>query len=252
MISKNKLKYYSSLVRKKNRDVEKKFIAEGLKIIEEGLLSGHTSEAVFVTDEFEANNKGYLKKYNIQVESVEQNDFSKLTETVTPQGIAAVFDYPTPRNPEFITSELVVCLENISDPGNLGTIIRNCDWFGIKDIVLSKNCTDVYSSKTVRSTMGSLFHVNIYKDIELPAWLALIKKKDYKILCADMEGENLFTIQKGKKNIIILSSESHGPSNDVLSLSDIRTTIPKYGNAESLNVASASAVILSSLVQKNL
>jgi TrmH family RNA methyltransferase len=100
--------------------------------------------------------------------------------------------------------------------------------------------------------MGSLFHVNIYKDVELPAWLPLIKKKDFKILCADMEGENLFTIQKGKKNIIILASESHGPSNEVLSLSNIRLTIPKFGNAESLNVASASAVILSSLVQKKL
>lgn len=252
MISKNKLKYYSSLVRKKNRDIEKKFLAEGLKTVEEGLRSGFSCEAVLVTDEFEANNKGYLKKYNIQIESVEQNDFNKISETVTPQGIAAVFDYPTPRNPEFITSELVVCLENISDPGNLGTIIRNCDWFGIQDIVLSKNCTDVYSSKTVRSSMGSLFHVNIYKDVELHAWLPLIKKKDYKILCADMEGENLFTIQKGKKNIIILASESHGPSNEVLSLSDIRFTIPKFGNAESLNVASASAVILSSLVQKKL
>jgi len=252
MISKNKFKYYSSLLRKKNRDIEKKFIAEGLKTVEEGLSSGFFCETVLVTDKFEETNKGYLKKYNIQVESVEQSDFCNLTETVTPQGIAAVFDYPLPRNPEFITTDLVVCLENISDPGNLGTIIRNCDWFGIQDIVLSKNCTDVYSSKTVRSTMGSLFHVNIYKDIELPAWLGIIKKKDYKILCADMEGENIFAISKGKRNIILLSSESHGPTTEVLSLSDIRVTIPKFGNAESLNVASASAVILSSLVQKKL
>ncbi len=249
MISKNKLKYYSSLLRKKNRDTEKKFIAEGLKTVEEGLNSGFSCETVLVTDEFEESNKGYLKKYKIQVETVEPGDFSKLAETVTPQGIAAVFDYPPPRNPEFITSDLVVCLENISDPGNLGTIIRNCDWFGIKDIILSKNCTDVYNSKTIRSTMGSLFHINIYKDVELPDWLRSVKKKDYKILCAEMEGENLFTIQKSKKNILILSSESHGPSQEVLSLSDIRVTIPRYGNAESLNVASASAVLLSGLVQ---
>ena len=252
MISKIKLKYYSSLQRKKNRDIEKKFIADGLKTVEEGLASGFSCEAVLVTDQFESENKGYLKKYNIQVESVEQSDFSSLTDTVTPQGIAAVFDFPPPRNPEFVSSDLIVCLENISDPGNLGTIIRNCDWFGIKDVILSKNCTDIYNSKTVRSSMGSLFHVNTYKDVELPAWIRLIKKKDYKILCADMEGENLFAISRGNKNVIILASESHGPSNDILSLSDIRLTIPKYGNAESLNVASASAVILSSLVQMDL
>jgi len=252
MISKIKLKYYSSLQRKKNRDTEKKFIAEGLKIVEEGLQSGYTCEAVLVTDEFEANNKGYLKKYKIMVESVEQEDFSKIVDTVTPQGIVAIFDFPPPRNPEFVATDIVVCLENISDPGNLGTIIRNCDWFGIKDIVLSKNCTDVYNSKTVRSTMGSLFHVNVYKDVELTAWLSQIKKKDYRILCADMEGENLYTIPQGKKDIIILASESHGPSTEVLTLCDKRITIPKFGDAESLNVASASAVILSSFVQKNL
>jgi TrmH family RNA methyltransferase len=252
MISKNKLKYYSSLLRKKNRDIEKKFLAEGLKTVEEGLRSGFSCETVLVTDQFEQTNKGYLKQYSIQIETVEQNDFNKLTETVTPQGITAVFDYPPQLNPEFITSNPVVCLENISDPGNLGTIIRNCDWFGIKDIVLSKNCTDVLSPKTVRSTMGSLFHVNLYKDIELTPWIQLVKKKDYRIICADMEGENLFSIPKSKKDIIILSSESHGPSNDILSLSDLRVTIPKYGSAESLNVASASAVILSSLVQMKL
>jgi len=249
MISKNKLKYYSSLLRKKNRDIEKKFLAEGLKTVEEGLRSGFSCETVLVTDQFEQTNKGYLKQYSIQIETVEQNDFNKLTETVTPQGIAAVFDFPTPMNPEFIKSDIIVCLENISDPGNLGTIIRNCDWFGVKDIVLSKNCTDVYSPKTVRSTMGSVFHLNVYRDTDLPAWLGLIKKKDYRILCSDMEGENLFTIPKAKRNIILLSSESHGPSNEVLSLSDIRVTIPRYGNAESLNVASASAVLLSSLAQ---
>jgi len=250
MISKNKLKYYSALVRKKDRDIHKKFLAEGLKTIEEGLNSSYKCEVVLVTAEYENTYAEFPRKYNVPIETVNEYDFTKLTDTVTPQGIAAVFDYPKPKDVNKIKSRLIVCLENIADPGNVGTIIRNCDWFGVTDIVLSKNCADAFSPKTVRSSMGSIFHVNIYDETELSTFLEEYKKKDYKVLCADMEGEDLYTYRAEGNNIVILASEAHGPSVDILRLSDHRITIPRYGQGESLNVASASAVILSRLAAK--
>jgi RNA methyltransferase, TrmH family len=250
MISKNKLKYYSSLVRKKDRDLHKKFIAEGLKTIEEGLNSNYLCEIVLVTVEYENTNAEFPRKYNVPIETVNEKDFYLLTDTVTPQGIAAVFNYPQVNELNKIKSGLIICLENIADPGNLGTIIRNCDWFGVTDIVISKNSADPFNPKTVRSSMGSIFHINIYDETELSTFLENYKKKGYRVLCADMDGEDIYSFQPEENNIVIFASESHGPSVDTLRLSDSRITIPRYGKGESLNVASASAVILSRLATK--
>jgi len=250
MISKNKLKYYSALLRKKERDIHKKFMAEGLKTIEEGLNGSYSCEVVLVTSEYENTYAEFPKKYNVPIETVNDVDFNKLTDTVTPQGIAAVFNYPPAKDVNNIKSGLIVCLENIADPGNLGTIIRNCDWFGVTDIVLSKNCADHFSPKTVRSSMGSIFHLNIFDETELGEFLENYKKKSYSVLCADTEGEDLYTIRPEGNCIVILASEAHGPSVDAMRLSDHRITIPKYGKGESLNVASASAVILSHMAKE--
>ena len=139
-------------------------------------------------------------------------------------------------------------LDNISDPGNLGTIIRNCDWFGIKNILLSENIVDYTNPKVIRSSMGSVFHVNLFEGIDAETLLKL-KSQGYEILCADLEGENIFSHQRNKKTILILSSESHGPSKEFLEISDKKICIPKIGDAESLNVASASAVLLAILTK---
>src|ERR1035437_8980644 len=173
MISKNKLKYYSALMKKKDRDIHKKFIAEGLKTIQEGLNSSYSCEIVLVTAEYEDTYAEFPRKYNVPIETVEEKDFNMLTDTVTPQGIVAVFNYPPAKDINNIKSGLIVCLENIADPGNLGTIIRNCDWYGVTDIVLSKYCADPFSPKTVRSSVGSIFHLNIYDETELSTFLEI-------------------------------------------------------------------------------
>jgi len=134
-------------------------------------------------------------------------------------------------------------LDSISDPGNLGTIIRTCDWFGVKNIFLSDNIVDYTSPKVIRSSMGSIFHINIYEDIDAEI-LSDLKREGFEILCADIEGENVFSYNSERKKVLILSSESHGPSKDFEKISDKKISIPRIGNAESLNVASASAVLL--------
>ena len=253
MISKSELQYYSSLLSKKHRKAENKFIVEGKKSIIEGINSNYVCELIFVTNKFIEENDGVIKeitKKRIRIEVLKQKDFVKISDTETPQGIAAVFVKPNLLFSHFTFSDdkIIVMLDNISDPGNLGTIIRNCDWFGVGDILLSENIVDYTNPKVIRSSMGSVFHVNIYENINSDN-LDKLKKNGFEILCADINGENVFTYKSDLKKLLILSSESHGPSKEIETLSDKKICIPKIGNAESLNVASASAVLLAQLTE---
>ena len=254
MSTKNELKYYASLHRKKYRDDEKKFIVEGTKIIDEGLVSNFNCEIIFVTFQFNEENRKYLyelKKKGLTIEVLKSPEFKKISDTVTPQGIAAIFTKPSNKH-TFISnqgSNIIVCLDNISDPGNIGTILRNCDWFGINNILMLNNSADAFSSKAIRASMGSIFHLNIKTEPDAKRSLSDIKIKGYKIICGDLKGKNIFQYQPDIKTAIIFSNEANGPSIDVLSLVDDSVTIPKLGTAESLNVASASAVILGQLTR---
>ena len=248
MISKKDLQYYSSLLTKKHRKLENKFLVEGTKSVLEGLKSNYKCEAVFITNKFAEENKELANQINVSKHKIivlKQKEFEKIADTKTPQGIAAVFNKPTTtfEKVSSFDDQLIIMLDNISDPGNLGTIIRNCDWFGIKNILLSDNIVDYTNPKVIRSSMGSVFHINLFEEVDAKS-LFKLKSQGYEILCADLEGENIFSLRKNKKTILILSSESHGPSKEFLEISDKKICIPKIGDAESLNVASASAVLL--------
>jgi RNA methyltransferase, TrmH family len=248
MISKNELKYMSGLLKKKFRENEQKFIAEGEKIVEEGLKSNYKCEKIIITNEFLEKKQDYLKNLPINknlIETVKNQDFKKLSNTVNFQGIAALFCIPPNKsNIEEIGFNKIICLNELSDPGNVGTIIRNCDWFGLNEIILTRGCAEIYNPKTIRASMGSVFHVNIYNEIDFTS-LSILKQKGYKFLTADLKGESIYNYIFPLKSLIFFSNESLGPSSELIEISDCLITIPKYGNAESLNVASASAVILS-------
>ncbi|MCU0333163.1 MAG: RNA methyltransferase [Ignavibacteriaceae bacterium] len=241
MISKKELQYYSSLLTKKNRQAENKFIVEGKKAVLEGLNSSYKCEVVIVTNKFSEENDDTIAgivNMKKKIETLKQKDFLKIADTETPQGIAAVFVKPKQSFSQ----------ASISDDKILGTIFRNCDWFGIKNILLSENIVDYTNPKVIRSSMGSVFHVNLFEDVK-PNLLNDLKGKNFEIICADTEGENVFTYRSDKKKILILSSESHGPSKEIEKISDKKIRIPKIGSAESLNVASASAVLLALLTK---
>jgi len=253
MISKNDIKYYSCLLTKKHRSTEKKFIVEGKKSVLEGLQSSYECEVVFVTNKFAEEHEdaiAQLGKVKKKIVSLKQKEFLNITDTESPQGIAAVFVKPELEfSIDFFTDEkIIVMLDNIADPGNLGAIIRTCDWFGVKKIFLSENIVDYTNPKVIRSSMGSVFHLNLYEDVNA-SQLNKLRENDFEILCADTEGENVFTYRSEKKKILILSSESHGPSKEIEKISDKKICIPRIGNAESLNVASASAVLLAHLTK---
>jgi RNA methyltransferase, TrmH family len=253
MISKKELQYYSSLLTKKYRKAENKFLVEGKKSVLEGLESSYKCEVVFVTDRFSEENAETITSIPTtkhKIITLKQKEFQKISDTETPQGIAAVFYKPKLQfsQTSFKEDKIIVMLDNISDPGNLGNIIRNCDWFGIKNILLSENIVDYTNPKVIRASMGSIFHLNIFEEVQT-SMLLEIKEKGFEILCADIEGENVFSYRSEKKKILILSSEAHGPSKESEMIGDKKICIPKIGNAESLNVASASAVMLAVLTK---
>lgn len=251
-MTKNELKYYSSLLKKKHRDEENKFIIETQKFIQEGINENLIPEIIFVTNESFKDYKDFLtgeKIKNVHVEKLKNPEFSKLSDTKNSQGIAAVFRKKNKN--EKISDEkikLIVCLDKISDPGNVGTILRTSAWFGIKNIILTKECADVYNTKTIRASAGSIFHLNIIDNIDLE-FLSSLKDKGFKILLADLKGKSVFEYNFSSKKILIFSNEAAGPTAEVIKIADEKITIPKFGEVESLNVASASAIIIGQAVK---
>lgn len=250
MITGNELKYYSSLLQKKYRQKEKKFIVEGDKLVTEGIESGLVPEVIFTTQSFyDAQHDYFNSLADFRVERIKAADFRKLTDTKNPQEVSAVFPFrKNKKGPEGISSHIVVYLDDVSDPGNTGTILRNCDWFGITDILMSRNSVELYNPKVVRSTMGSLFHLNIYEEVTA-GHIEKLKARGYKVICTDIQGEDLYNFEFPEMAVIVLSSEAHGPGNNMRELADYTISVPKKGKAESLNVASASAVILALLTK---
>jgi TrmH family RNA methyltransferase len=248
MISQSELKYYSSLLVKKFRNKENKFIVEGSKIVEEGLLSNYICEVIFVTSAFLDSHPEIIEqtktKKLVQLKSLE---FQKLSDTRTPQGVAAVFNKNYPKKDiNEVIENFIVLIDNVSDPGNLGTILRTCDWFGINTVLISNQSVEYLNPKVIRSSMGSIFHLNIYEEFDLNK-LEVMKKRNYKIICSDLQGKNINDFQFQNKSIIVFSNESLGPSEIIKSLADEFITILKKGKAESLNVSSAAAIILSKI-----
>lgn len=251
MISKNELKFYSSLLHKKFRLKENKFLAEGEKIVLEGLKSNFNCDVIITTPSFADQNEqliSSLASNNIRIELASTSEFNRISDTETPQGIIGVFEskHWSILNEKFNDERVLLYLENISEPGNLGTLLRTADWFGVKSVLISKNSVELFNPKVIRSSMGSIFNLKIFTEVELNQIIHL-KSEHYSFLCADLNGKNIFNFQKSGSVILSMSNESSGPSQELLKISDEVITIPKLGKAESLNVATAAAVLLAQL-----
>lgn len=247
MSTKNQLKYYSSLLQKKYRREESKFIVEGYKLIKEAIESAFKCEIIFYTNHFleiheELINE--LENYKISLECIKAKEFEKLVDTQSPQEIVGIFHFKTDSKKKTNIS-IIVALENINDPGNFGTIIRSSDWFGISEIIVSSNCAEIFNPKVIRSSAGSVFHLNILETNNFVEELTLYKKNGYKIICADLNGKNLFDFNEAnEKTILVFANEANGPTSELLAISNDIVTIPAKGKAESLNVANAASIIL--------
>jgi TrmH family RNA methyltransferase len=233
-LSKNKIKVIHSLQRNKGRTQHGLFIAEGIKVVQELVASSFELHSLYVTEGYEHHFDAEL------IQLVTADELKKISALKTPSGVLALFRLAKIQDLQL--DGLVLALDTINDPGNLGTIIRLCDWFGVKQLLCSENTVDCYNSKVVQSTMGSLSRVQInYVDLE-----EVLQKTPTPKLVADLDGENLYQAALPKKGVLILGNESNGIGAELKKLKGRSLTIPRFGiETESLNVATAAAIILS-------
>ena len=242
MLSKKEVKDIQSLSHKKFRDELNLFVAEGPKIVTEiiELIPEHV-EKVYAVKKWSETNHSLLQ--NINVVEVSVSELERLSQLQTPNQVIALIKKLPAKKPD--ASSFTLYLDTIQDPGNFGTIIRIADWFGIKNIVCSSGCADLYNPKVVQSTMASIARVNVYYDEE-GDWL---KERNVPVYAATLHGTSLAGHAKTKKGVLIIGNESKGISKQVLQYATEQITISKIGEAESLNAAVATGIILSHLLE---
>lgn len=240
MLTKNQIKLIHSLKQKKFRILHKMFIVEGVKVVREFLNSKYELVEVFSYDEV-------YRKYGSNFTEVSSEELSKISNFTVASKVLAIFKIPSPLSVDW--TGLVLALDSINDPGNLGTIIRLCDWFGINDLVCNETSVDCYNPKVVQSSVGSHTRVNIsYLDLE--SVLSELKP----CYGTFMDGNSVYDQKLYEKGVIVLGNEANGISKEIESLVDIRLSIPRFGvnkKTESLNVANAAAIILSEFKRKS-
>ena len=242
MLSKNQIKLIKSLSLKKNRQQNGLFIVEGIKGISEFLKSDFVLKNLFTT-------KSIFEADEHLITEITEAELKKITSLKNPNTALAIFEIP-----EQIKSQekgLIVALDDVRDPGNLGTIIRLCDWYGIKDLVCSFNTVDCYNTKVVQATMGSLTRVNIqYVDLD-----AYLESSKFNIFGTLLEGENIYSSDLPQQGIIVLGNEANGISETIKTRVNRKVTIPQFGvikATESLNVANATAIVLSEFKRRTI
>lgn len=244
MLTKNQLRTYAGLHMRKARTDSGLFVVEGHKVVLEGLKSPCRCEAILVRKDFTARDPEteQLLLAHPRTEYLDAAEFEKLARTENPQGVIGIFDYRKLLVTS-LSSNRIVALFDLADPRNVGTIIRTSDWFGIREILVGETCVDIFNEKVVRSTVGSIFHCRFLLAGNLQEELVKLKAS-HKVLTADLNGTDYRDFPQQEKSVLVFSNEARGPSATILSLTDTVLTIPGGGLAESLNVASAAAILI--------
>ncbi len=241
MVSKNQIKLITSLQQKKYRKQEQLFFAEGVKVVQELLHSNFELQDLFTTKQ------DFLTVPKNKVHAISEAELKKISALTTPNTCLAVFKIPKAK--QMVKKGLIVALDDVRDPGNLGTIIRLCDWFGIETLFCSEESVDIYNPKVVQATMGSISRVNVvYGNLE-----TFLSQTKLPVFGTFMDGKNIYQEELPKEGIIIMGNEANGISTSVEKLVSERIAIPRFGNlqvTESLNVATATAIILSEFKRK--
>ena len=236
MVSKNQIKRITSLQQKKYRKQEQLFFVEGVKGVQELLASNFELVELFTT------NSELFTVDKSKVCAITEVELQKISALTTPNVCLALFKIPSAVS--FEETGLIVALDDVRDPGNLGTIIRLCDWFGIKTLYCSEESVDVYNPKVVQATMGSISRVNVvYGNLE-----KLLSETKLPVFGTFMDGKNIYKEQLPSEGIIVMGNEANGISKPIENLISQRIAIPRFGDlqaTESLNVATATAIVLS-------
>jgi len=242
MLTKAQAKYIQNLGHKKLRENEKVFVAEGPKLVLEllrepslSIQSGYATE-VFLSTHPDIEN----------IVEVSEQELQRISFLSTPNQVVALFHKPVFSTPSSFKKQVSLMLDTIQDPGNIGSIMRTADWFGVKSIICSKDSADIFNPKVVQSTMGSIARVQVfYRDLEL-----FIKEQDLPpVYATTLKGKSIFDMEPLKEGVILIGNESKGISDELLVYARETITIPRKGQAESLNAAVATGIVLGQLVR---
>lgn len=255
MISKNKSRFIISLQKKKVREDEGLFVVEGDKIVKEFLSAKIPIKTLVAKKEFISALQPFLKVCIDEILDITYEELKEISTLKTPHNALAVVHIPEQKmNPETLLDKLCVALDFVQDPGNLGTIIRAAAWFGIRNIVCSRDCVDVYNPKVIQASMGAILHVNVYYS-DLKEFVRLANEKSIPVFGTFPEGESIYQSKLGNKGIILFGNESRGISDDLMPFVTARIMIPGNGRAmpgiESLNVSMAASVVFSEFLRQN-
>ena len=252
-VSKADIRYFRSLSQKKVRQAEQKFILEGWRALKEVINSSSKIETVavlarYLEDPDYASILASLSERGATVKELSEMELKQVADTVHAQGVLAVVHQKsqTFETTRLDNASLIIAADAVSDPGNLGTIIRSADWFAADVILMGRGTVELYNEKVVRSTVGSIFHLPIIEGADLPSLLPQLKKQGFSIFSLSGDGKQAYTDVKSSEQVVfVFGSEAHGISTEVRNVSDAVLRIPKYGRAESLNVGVACGIVLS-------
>ena len=246
MISKSDVKYIQSLAHKKFREEERLFVVEGVKMVEEMLIEYPEKIIHLYATQPCADRLSQFPALQCPVSVIDVKILNRISQLKTPNEVLALVKIPQQMDIGVVKNGVTVVLDQLQDPGNLGTILRTCDWFGVTNIVCSTDTVDAFNHKTVQSAKGSLLRLNIsYTD--LCAFLS--NQKHLPIYAAVLGGHSIHEVRFQQPAILVIGNEANGISNELINISTEKITIPKIGKAESLNAAIATAIILSSMIK---
>ncbi len=256
-LTKSAWKDLRALTRQKHRELEGKFFIEGVRMLQEAAESDFSILEVMHTEDLAAEAAGRALLQKLQrktgnIHEVSRRELSMLSETVHSQGVVAVVRQKKWTVEELLRGEsprtVLVAFDAVADPGNLGSMIRTCDWFGVDGILLGENSVELYNPKVLRATMGGVFHLRVAERVDLLTAVTRAKEQGFAIYVTDGAGETHFDrVQFASKAVIIFGNEAWGVSDQLKRLADVRVAIRRYGAAESLNVGVACGIILSGL-----
>lgn len=248
------IKNIRKLKEKKYRDIENSYIIEGIKLIKEAIEEKANIKQIVMCEEFsdeEVDKDTLFELARHNLINVTKNVFNLITDVKTPQGIIAVVEKKQNEDANY-KEDIIIALDDIQDPGNLGTILRTVDSANLKQVIVSKNTVDVYNPKVVRSTMGAIFRINIVEADDLKEELEKAKSHNYKVMVTSLDAKkNIYDADFNKK-VIVIGNEANGVSKEIQDMADEKVIIPMLGKTESLNASVATSIMVYEYVRRKI
>ena len=253
MLSKAEIKKIKSLSSKKGRDKYQLFIIEGSRLVADAITFGSAIEQIYATEHFLTNTTNtdlinLITENALPVNIISDKELKSISDTITPSGVLSLCPIPEVGSPKLDNDDNWLYLDGISDPGNLGTLLRSAAWFGIKNVGLSSNCINPYNPKVVRGGMGAHFKISIFSNVSLNTYT----KVKHTIIGAFQDGKDISKINDKSETpwVLVIGSEAHGVNPLNNNLIDMKITIPKIGSGDSLNAGVAGSILLYQLTKK--